>query len=171
MADLLPALTAIRECLLGTIGDVRAVTPGSIAERAYPSTTEHEAARALTGPRFEVSVDRFAPSPDGPWEHSPTRLHALELRVRTEWTTAHELLDDDRARARAEALSLLETCRAALMRAGNVLETAAGESTGIVSGCLHRCLGHQLEREDWQRRRLSYVSRYATQIQIDQTPG
>lgn len=171
MADLLPALTALRECLLGTIGDVRTVTPGDVTERAYPATVEHEAARVLTGPRFEVSVERFAPSGDGPWEHSPSRLHHLEIRVRTEWTTAHELLDDERARVRAEALDLLEACRAALMRGGNLLTTDAGDSTGIVSGCLHRCMGHQLEREDWQRRRISYVSRYTTQIQISQTPG
>jgi hypothetical protein len=171
VADLLPALTAIRECLLGVIGDVRTVPDGALVERAYPSTIEHEAARALTGPRFEVSVDSFSPSPDGPWEHSPYRLHVLELSVRTEWTTAHELLDDERARVRAEALSLLETCRAALMRAGNIATTSGGDETGIVSGCLHRCLGHQLEREDWQHRRLSYVSRYTTQIRIEQTAG
>ena len=171
MADLLPAITAIRECLLGLVGSVRTVDEGDIAERAYPAATEHEAARALTGPRFEVSVEKMAPSPDGPWEHSPTRLHLLDIRIRTEWTTDHELLDDARARARAEALALLEKCRAALMRAGNLTSTSASEATGLVSGCLHRCAGHSLEREDWQRRRLSYVSRYATQIQIDQTAG
>lgn len=171
MADFAPMITAIRECLLGAIGTVRDVDTGDLVERAYPAAVEHEAARAITGPRFEVSVLSVVPSKDSPWEHSPIRLLAVEVQVRSEWTTPHEILDDARATARADALSLLEECRAALMRSGNLTTTAAAAATGLVSGCLHQCLGHRLEREDWQRRRLSYLSRYATILQIAQTAG
>jgi hypothetical protein len=171
VADFTPMLTAIRECLLGTIGSTRAVDAGDLREGAYPSTVEHEAARSVTGPRFEVSVLEMRPSSESPWEHSPTRLIAVEIQVRTEWSTEFELQDEERSALRASALSQLEECRAALMRAGNLTATSEPLPTGIVSGCLHRCLGHRLEREDWPRRRLSYLSRYATIVQIAQTAG
>lgn len=171
MADFAPAINAIRECCLGAVGSVRVVPPGDVAERAYPSTVEHEAARALTGPRFEVTIVRAEPSKDSPWEHSPVRLELYTVQIRTEFTTAHELIDAARASAQSEAWNLLNTCRAALMRGGNLLTTADSTATGIVSGCLHRFISHDLERADWQRRRLSYLSRYQTQIQFSQTPG
>jgi hypothetical protein len=171
MADLLPALNAIRQCLLGTVGSVRSVTVGDLAEGAYPSTTEHEAARAVTGPNFEVSITKLTPSAASPWEHMPTRIMDVEIQVRTEWTTGQELIDAERASARADALNLLEECRAALMRSPNLANDATPAATGIVSGALMRCLGHTLEREDWPRRRLSYLSRYTAAIVITQTPG
>ncbi len=171
MADFANAVTAIRECLLGTIGSTRTVTAAALDEGAYPSTTEHEAARAVTGPNFEVSIVSMAPSKESPWENSPTRLLDCDVEVRCEWTTSNELIDSARASVRASALSTLETTRAALMRPGNLTTTAAAGATGIVSGCLHRHAGHRLEREDWRRRRLSYVSRYSTVISISQTAG
>jgi hypothetical protein len=171
MADFLPALNAIRQCLLGTVGSLRVVTAGDLAEGAYPSTTEHEAARAVTGPNFEVSITKLTPSAASPWEHMPTRIMDVEIQVRTEWTTGQELIDSERAATRADALILLEECRAALMRSPNLASDATPAATGIVSGALMRCLGHTLEREDWPRRRLSYLSRYAAAIVITQTPG
>lgn len=171
MADFLPAITAIRECLLGTVGTVRVVTPGDVTEGAYPSTTEHEAARAITGPHFEVSITKVGPNPASPWTHSPQLIQDVEVQVRTVATTGHELLDDARAATRADMLNLLEDCRAALMRSPNVASTAAAVDTGIVSGALRLWHGHTLEREDWARRRISYLSRYTATIKITQTPG
>ena len=171
MADYGPALTAIRECLLGTVGSVRVVTPGDITEGAYPSTTEHEAARAVTGPHFEVSITKIGDAQESPWEHSPQRIRDIEVLVRTEMRTEMELIDDERAATRTAMLNLLEDCRSALMRSPNVAVTSAAVSTGIVSGAMMRCLGHALEREDWPRRRISYLSRYAAKITITQTPG
>ena len=171
MADLGPALTAIREVLLGTIGSVRVVTAGDLDEGAYPATTEHEAARAITGPNFEVSILSLTPSKETPWENSPIRLFDLEVQVRSEWATSHELIDSARASLRAEAFSLMEEARAALMRPGNLTTTSAAVATGLVSGCMHRSGGHRIEREDWPRRRFSILSRYNAVIQFSQTPG
>lgn len=171
MADFSPMLTAIREVCRGALGSVRVVQSNALRERAYPSTTEHEAARVIVGPRFEVSVSKADVSKESPWENSPIRLLDVEVRVRTEWSTKHELLDDERSAVRASALALLEDMRAALMRPGNLATTASGQSSGLVSGCLHRHSGHSLEREDWQRRRLSYVSTYSTVMRIAQNAG
>lgn len=171
MADFTPAITAIREALLGVVGTVRAMEEGDLIEGAYEHTPEHEAARALRGPTFEVDVTSVNRAKDHPGEHSNTALLDLTVQVRTVWSTEHELLDDERARARADALGLLEKSRAALMRAGNLTTTSADEATGLVSGCLHRLLEHRLERADWRGRRLSYVSRYTTVLQATQTAG
>lgn len=171
MADFVPTITAIREVLLGTIGAVRVVAPGQATEGAYEQTPEHEAARALLGPTFEVDIESSGRAKDHPGEHSNVALLDLVVRVRTVWGTDHELLDAERASARAQALGLLEDCRAALMRAGNLTTTSAAVPTGLVSGCLHRLLDHRLERSDWRGRRLSYVSRYATVLQLSQTAG
>lgn len=171
MADFLPAITAIRECLLGTVGSTRVVTVGDLAEGAYPSTTEHEAARSIVKPHFEVSITKLGDAPESPWEHMPQRIRDLEIQIRTEFATEQELIDAERAATRATALGLLEECRAALMRSPNLAATAASAATGIVSGAFLRCLGHTLEREDWPRRRLSYLSRYTAKIAITQTAG
>lgn len=171
MADFAPTITAIREALLGVVGTVRAVDEGDLVEGAYEHTPEHEAARALRGPSFEVEITSAARAKDHPGEHSNAALLDLTVQIRTVWGTEHELLDDERARARAEALGLLEKSRAALMRAGNLTETSADEATGLVSGCLHRLLEHRLERADWRGRRLSYVSRYTTVLQATQAAG
>jgi hypothetical protein len=167
----LPAITAIRECCLGAIGSVRTVAPGTVAAGAYPSTVEHEAARALALPRFEVTIERVSGSPDSPWTNSPQILEAVTVKIRSEWSTPHELLHEERDALRAEALDMLKDTKAALMRSPNILTTSAAAPTGIVSGCMHRFVDHAIEREDWPRRRFSYVSRYQTQILIDQTPG
>lgn len=171
MADFTPAITAIREVCLGVSGSVRSMEAGDLTEGAYEHTSEHEAARGLRGPTFEVDVSDTQRHKESPSEHSDVSLLDVTVQVRTVWTTGHELVDDDRALARAEALSTLEKLRAALMRAGNLEETSAGTATSIVSGCLHRHLGHRLERADWRGRRLSYVSRFATVMQFSQTAG
>lgn len=171
MADFGPAIEAIRQVCLGTVGSVRSVGASDLVEGAYPSTPEHEAARAVLGPSFEVSILSCSPSKESPWEHSPYRLLDLDVQIRTEWTTAHQLIDSERSTTRSEALAQLEEVRAALMRSGNLTSNLAAEATGLVSGCLHRCAGHRLEREDWPGRRFSYLSRFSTVIRISQTAG
>lgn len=171
MADFAAAITAIREACLGAIGSVRTVDADALAEGAYPHTAEHEAARALTGPSFEVEITDVVKHKDSPSEHSNVVLLDVTVQLRTEWGTDQELLDEERADARSAALSLLESARAALMRAGNLTSTSDSSATGIVSGCLHRFLGHRLELADWRGRRLAYLSRFATVIQFSQTAG
>ena len=171
MTDVAPMLKAIRDVCLGVSGSVRTVQSGALRERAYPSTVEHEAARVLVGARFEPTVSKIIVSKSSPWENSPVRLLDIEVRIRTEWTTAHELIDAQRLAARARAISLLEDMRAALMRPGNLTTSSDGSATGIVSGCMHTHDGHTLEREDWTKRRLSYVSTYTSVLLAIQQAG
>lgn len=171
MPNFAPVVTAVRECISGVIGAVRTMSGVDIAEGGYSTTTDTAANRALARPRWEVSVVRASVHKQSPWEHYPKRLIELELEVRTEWTTQHELLDDERANLRIAILDVLERMRAALMRADNLSLTSASVSTGIVSGCLHECLGHELESEDWPKRLVVWTSRYRTVVVVDQTPG
>ena len=171
MADFAPAITAIRECCLGQVGATRSMDTDDLVEGAYEHTPEHEAARALRGPAFEVEIADVQRHPESPSEHSDVALLGLTVQIRTIWLTESEILEDSRAALRAEALSTLEKLRASLMRAGNISTTSAGDETGIVSGCLHRHLGHRLERADWRGRRLAYVSRFTTVLMASQTAG
>lgn len=171
MADFTPAITAIRECCLGHVGATRAMAAGDLVEGAYEHTPEHEAARALRGPSFEVEITDTQRHAESPSEHSDVVLLGVTVQIRAIWLTESEIVEDSRATLRAEALSTLEKLRAALMRAGNLTETSDGDETGIVSGCLHRHLGHRLERADWRGRRLVYVSRFTTVLKASQTAG
>lgn len=166
----LPVLTAIEEVCLGTLGSIRTVASGTLARGGYESQAEHEATRSLVKPTFEAWVSECKRAVGAVPMHSNISMLEVTVSVRTTWTTDHEILDDQRRAIRASALDTLESCRAALCRAGNLTATSAAVATQIRSGCLLDG-AHKIEREDWRGRRLSYVSTYRCYVDAAQTPG
>lgn len=145
-------LTAVEECLLGTIGSVRTVASGTFARRAYEGLDLTLAARAMETPRFEVelrSIERTGAI--GPRSASVS-VEEVEVLCRFVFSTDHELQDAERTSKRAEAAEKILTARRALEWPGNLTQTAAAAPTGLVSGCLTADTGATVKREDWKRR-------------------
>lgn len=147
------ALTAIEECLDGTLGSVRTTTSDDLSRDAYAAADDFTLAqRAMSGRRFEVEVvGQRRTTAVGP-PTADRAVLALDILIVLVVPTASEVEGDLRAAVRALAENIYMRAQQALMWPGNLVTTVAGASTGIVSGCLSKCGPARVTREDWKAR-------------------
>jgi hypothetical protein len=132
-------IQAVRDVIEDAHGSVRTIADGTYEPGVYEQMTSRaEAMQALGSPRAEVAITSVARHEASPPPQGSFQLLALELEVRVVRPFAlNEALDnDDRAALRAVAAADGDVLQQALCWPGNLSQTAAGTSTGLVSGML-----------------------------------
>ena len=145
--------TAIREVVRGELGVVRTVPDDAFAEGNFDGLEE----RARQRRAFEKKgVDVAFRSPERTDALGPpdANLEILRLEVDLVLTHSprHRVEEEERHAIRAEVSDDVVTVRRALSRSGQMVTTAAGTATGLVSGMLTERAAPLTVREDWQNR-------------------
>ena len=155
-----PVRTAIAECCEGAIGSFRPVTAAKFLRGTFAGQTP-EASRALelqtstARHRFDVQIGALEDNASTPISSIGSRRIAqcaITIRVTSKLTTQNQA--DQRATDIEAILDDCEMAARALARPGNLYQTAAAESTGIIGGCLRGGTGKAWPRvvpvsQDW----------------------
>lgn len=127
----------LREVLEAGAGSLRTITAdtfrGGLPEELSDRAT---AVKALARPRCEAFITKWALSSNTPPRFSSLAIYLFELRVRVVrlLPLVAQLEDADRDAVKALAASDTDLLAQALGRPGNLLTTAGGTPTGVVSG-------------------------------------
>lgn len=146
-------LTAIEELAKGEIGAVRALGAAELGLDAYDSIDDRTLAeRALVLPRIEVMLESLERNKHVAPRTASVQIDDVNLKLRIAVRTEAEVRHEERMRSRARALSLADRLTKALTWPGNLTQTAAAVSTGLVSRCLHRVGPWKVTREDFKKK-------------------
>ena len=144
-----PILTAVKEVLLGTLGTTRTITAGAFQYGKHGGLNDEELARkAFVKPIVDVQFLAAERSPTTTGIYSSFGIYELALQVSVAYYLSAEPLDSSRETARALALDDGDKIIQALTYPGNVRQTSAAVSTGLVSGLLQSTGGVRVSRED-----------------------
>lgn len=131
--------TRIREVLLQAAGTARTISTSRFDGDLPDGLDQAEdARRAVTGARIEATIGDFRRSPASPPITGDLIIYDFGVTVRVVRLIerAAQLTDSERDAVHALAAEDVDVIRQALEYPGNLTETAAATSTGIVSGLL-----------------------------------
>lgn len=132
-------VTRIREVLEDGRGTLRTITASTYEGQIYgPAAGDNESLIASVKPRVEASitsVERHEASPPEMGNQAIYRL-AIEVRLIRHLDDLHKVKDSVRDTAKAAAMTDADKVRQALGYPGNLTQTEAAVTTGLVSGCL-----------------------------------
>lgn len=167
---------AIREVIRGELGSVRTVPVGEWIEGVPAQLGMHGGLDGDTARRLRAEGRRLfdvevAPARRTGAVGSSAASHSL-LAITTRivlWLpitlVAETVSADHRYAARADALEQAQVIREAIEWPGNLLATADGTPTGIVSGRLGEAQTPRIVREDWSRGLYEIELRFSGYVQ------
>lgn len=168
--------SAIKSLLLGEIGAVRTLTPGTFAYGTFDGQSAPATrARTLSAPhRFDVKVGNQRMHGATPISaKSSYRISAVPVTIDITTKLKSTVLEAERDAQRALAESNAQLALQALEYPGNLAQDASAADTGIVSGILMGAdgTGHpewEVVEEDWAK--LHHRSRItgAVVVTVDQ---
>lgn len=148
---------AITELLEGTIGTTRTVTSGvftSGVHRTQPTLAQQSKALIAAQQVFDVELGPQLVHEASPMQMAGDRIEALEVLINV-WRHLPEDIESDpggaytesyRLTAKSAMAAALDTACLALSWPGNLAQTAAAASTGIVSGRMEGLSSSRPER-------------------------
>lgn len=150
-ADFAAIRKAIRERIEGTIATApRQMTAGRLKGQLY--TTLDDAGkriRALSAPRYEVTIPRVTRSASSPPENGSLGIYDLEVKLRCAYALKAPVVSDDlRDSVRAIAEQDCDRLRQALGFPNVLRQTSAAVATGLRSGQL-RFTTYDVLREEF----------------------
>lgn len=129
--------TRLREVLEDAAGSLRTIAAGRLLGDAPEGESDMDRARAaVLGAKVEALLTSMSPNESSPPTLSNVMFYDLEWRVRVTRLLPRTAQIDDTTRDAIKALAFqdADVLRQALGYPNNLLTTAAGTATGIISG-------------------------------------